>query len=79
MLAAAFGYWGVGFPTAYVLAFHFELGPKGLWWGLAAGLASVAVLMTLRFHRISRRFVETGVAPKPDDADAANPAPHGHA
>jgi multidrug resistance protein, MATE family len=57
MLAAAFGYWGVGFPTGYVLAFHFALGAKGLWWGLAAGLASVAVLMTLRFHRISRGFV----------------------
>ncbi|SAL29102.1 multidrug resistance protein [Caballeronia peredens] len=78
MLAAAFGYWGVGFPTAYVLAFHFELGPKGLWWGLAAGLASVAVLMTWRFHRISRRFIETGVAPAPEDAAAANAAPHGH-
>ncbi|WP_044041467.1 MATE family efflux transporter [Caballeronia insecticola] len=79
MLAAAFGYWGVGFPTAYVLAFHFELGPKGLWWGLAAGLASVAVLMTLRFHRISRKFIETGVAPVPEDAAAASAAPHGHA
>jgi MATE family multidrug resistance protein len=78
MLAAAFGYWGVGFPTGYVLAFHFELGAKGLWWGLAAGLASVAVLMTLRFHRISRRFIETGVAPRPDDTDAASAAPHGH-
>ncbi|WP_033537096.1 MATE family efflux transporter [Caballeronia zhejiangensis] len=78
MLAAAFGYWGVGFPTGYVLAFHFELGAKGLWWGLAAGLASVAVLMTLRFHRISRRFIETGITPRPDDAGAASAAPHGH-
>ncbi|MFC0693062.1 MATE family efflux transporter [Paraburkholderia humisilvae] len=50
MLAATFGYWGIGFPTGYVLAFHFGLGARGLWWGLAAGLASVALLMTLRFH-----------------------------
>ncbi|WP_153099792.1 MATE family efflux transporter [Paraburkholderia hayleyella] len=57
MLAAAFGYWGIGFPTGYVLAFHFGLGPRGLWWGLAAGLASVALLMTLRFHRLSLRLV----------------------
>ena len=35
---------------------------KGLWWGLAAGLASVAALMTLRFHRMSRRIVETAVS-----------------
>lgn len=54
MLAAAFGYWGVGFPTGYVLAFHAGLGARGLWWGLAAGLASVALLMTLRFDRMTR-------------------------
>jgi MATE family multidrug resistance protein len=54
MLAAAFGYWGVGFPTGYALAFHAGLGARGLWWGLAAGLASVAVLMTLRFERMTR-------------------------
>jgi MATE family, multidrug efflux pump len=57
MFAATFGYWGIGFPTGYVLAFHFGLGARGLWWGLAAGLASVAVLMTLRFHRISARHI----------------------
>ncbi|WP_165987805.1 MATE family efflux transporter [Caballeronia sp. SBC1] len=57
MLAAALGYWGIGFPTGYMLAFHFNGGTKGLWWGLAAGLASVAVLMTLRFDRMSRRLV----------------------
>ncbi|RFU46722.1 MATE family efflux transporter [Paraburkholderia sp. DHOC27] len=55
MLAAAFGYWAIGFPTGYTLAFHFGLGARGLWWGLAAGLASVAMLMTLRFHRLSLR------------------------
>ena len=60
MLAAALGYWGIGFPTGYMLAFHFNGGTKGLWWGLAAGLASVAVLMTLRFDRMSRRLVSRG-------------------
>jgi multidrug resistance protein, MATE family len=56
MLAAALGYWGVGFPTGYFLAFHEGLGARGLWWGLAAGLASVALLMTLRFERMTRRI-----------------------
>jgi MATE family multidrug resistance protein len=69
MLAAAFGYWGVGFPTGYLLAFHFGGGTKGLWWGLAAGLASVAALMTLRFDRMSRRLVARG-AVSAADADA---------
>lgn len=55
MLAAAFGYWGIGFPTGYLLAFHAGLGARGLWWGLAAGLASVAMLMALRFHRMTKQ------------------------
>jgi multidrug resistance protein, MATE family len=55
MLAATLGYWGIGFPTGYALAFHFGLGARGLWWGLATGLATVAVMMTLRFHRMSLR------------------------
>ena len=29
MLAAAFGYWGIGFPTGYLLAFHSESGHAG--------------------------------------------------
>lgn len=57
MLAATLGYWGIGFPTGYALAFRFGLGALGLWWGLAAGLVTVALLMTLRFHRMSRRRV----------------------
>ncbi|WP_144108850.1 MATE family efflux transporter [Paraburkholderia sp. BCC1886] len=55
MIVATFGYWVIGFPTGYLLAFHFGLGARGLWWGLAAGLTSVAVLMTLRFHKLSLR------------------------
>jgi MATE family multidrug resistance protein len=63
MMAAAFGYWAIGFPTGYTLAFHFGLGARGLWWGLAAGLASVALLMTLRFHRLSLRRVPAASKP----------------
>jgi len=57
MLVATIGYWGIGFPTGYLLAFHAGFGAKGLWWGLAAGLASVAVLLILRFHRKSQRLI----------------------
>jgi multidrug resistance protein, MATE family len=63
MMAATLGYWGIGFPIGYALAFHFGLGARGLWWGLAAGLATVALLMTLRFHRMSlRRVVDAASA-----------------
>jgi MATE family multidrug resistance protein len=70
MLAAAFGYWGIGFPTGYTLAFHFGLGARGLWWGLAAGLATVAVLMALRFHRLSLRHVPPGAESSTQGADS---------
>jgi MATE family multidrug resistance protein len=54
MLLAAFGYWGIGFPTGYWFAFKLGLETRGLWWGLAAGLATVAAMMTIRFHWKSR-------------------------
>jgi MATE family multidrug resistance protein len=49
MIFAGIGYWGVGLPLGVVLAFYFDLKGLGIWIGLAAGLASVAVLMTLRW------------------------------
>ncbi len=49
MLLAAMGYWGIGFLAARRLAFALDLGAAGLWWGLCAGLVSVAVSLVLRF------------------------------
>ena len=57
MLAAGFGYWGVGFLVAVLLAFPFGLGPIGIWWGLAVGLASAAILLSARFWRLSGRLI----------------------
>jgi len=53
MLAAA-GYWLVGFPTSALLAFRAGMGGVGVWWGLALGLAVVAVLALVRFMRRER-------------------------
>jgi multidrug resistance protein, MATE family len=53
MLLAAFGYWGAGFAGGWLLAFPLGYGAIGLWWGLALGLAVVAVLLTLRLHLIA--------------------------
>ncbi|CCD35840.2 Na+-driven multidrug efflux pump [Candidatus Paraburkholderia kirkii UZHbot1] len=55
MIIAAFGYWGIAFPIGYTLALPFDFGVRGLWWGLAIGLTTVALLMTLRFHVLSLR------------------------
>jgi MATE family multidrug resistance protein len=53
MLLATFGYWGVGFAGCWIFAFPLGYGAAGLWWGLALGLAVVAVLLTLRLHMLT--------------------------
>ena len=51
------GFWLVGFPVSLALAFHFRLGPAGLWWGFVAGLAAVAALLVTRMRsRLARRL-----------------------
>lgn len=50
---AGFGYWVLGVPGGALLAFHFEMGGAGLWWGLAVGLAIAALLLSWRFHRFT--------------------------
>jgi len=50
---ALIGFWLVGLPAGWALAFPAGQGPRGLWWGLTAGLAAVAVLL---LARIARRF-----------------------
>jgi len=51
MLYALLGYWGLGFPLGLLLAFKGGLGGSGIWIGLAAGLAVVAVLLLRRWAR----------------------------
>jgi MATE family multidrug resistance protein len=49
MLLALVGYWLVGLPTAYALGFLLDWRGTGIWLGLAAGLAFVAVVLVARF------------------------------
>ncbi|HEX8255522.1 MAG TPA: MATE family efflux transporter [Thermoanaerobaculia bacterium] len=53
------GHWVVGFPIALLLGFRAGMGIVGLWWGLCAGLTVVAVLLFVRFEKLSR----TAIAP----------------
>ena len=55
MWLAGFGYWVVGFPICWLLGFHTSLGGLGIWIGLAFALATVALVMVLRFERLTRR------------------------
>ena len=55
MIIGVVGYWIVGVPIGLGLAFGARLGPAGLWWGLTAGLAFSAIVLTARFVHLSRR------------------------
>ncbi|WP_088348683.1 MULTISPECIES: MATE family efflux transporter [Rhodomicrobium] len=55
MVIAIAGYWGIGLPVAYLLAFSFELRGVGVWLGLASGLVSVALILSVRFS-LRERF-----------------------
>lgn len=55
--AGAFGYWVVGFPVAVVLGFGLGWGAQGIWWGLTLGLVTVAIVLTVRFHRLSGKVL----------------------
>jgi MATE family multidrug resistance protein len=50
---ALVGFWIVGLPAGWALAFPGGLGPRGLWWGLTIGLIAVASLF---LARIALRF-----------------------
>ena len=49
-------FWGVGVVLAYVFAFRAGGGVTGLWWGLAAGVAAAAVVLSLRLTSVVRRI-----------------------
>ncbi len=55
LIIALLGYWAIGAPVALALGFATPLGPVGVWIGLAAGLAVVAVLLLLRWVGKERR------------------------
>ena len=48
MLLHTLSFWAVGIPLGALIAFRFDGGAAGLWWGLTAGLAAAAVLQLLR-------------------------------
>lgn len=57
MVVNLLGFYAVGLPVGVLLAFGAGLGPRGVWWGLAAGLAAVAVLLVLRVRiRLARNL-----------------------
>jgi MATE family multidrug resistance protein len=53
-LITVLAYWGVGFPLAWAFGIPMHLGPQMIWAGFIAGLTVAAVLLTIRFVKLSR-------------------------
>jgi MATE family multidrug resistance protein len=70
MFYAAFGYWVVGLATGVGLGFGLGWEGFGVWIGLAAGLATVSVLMLARWIRRER----IGLLRWPEESDRIRPA-----
>lgn len=49
------GFYVLGLPLAWLLAFPVGLGIIGIWWGLAAGLGGVALMLCIWVMRTARR------------------------
>jgi MATE family multidrug resistance protein len=47
-------YWLVGMPLGALLAFHFHLGPTGLWLGLLIALTAAAAVLLLVWHKTTQ-------------------------
>ena len=57
MVICGLGYWVFGLGSGVAMGFWMGFGAKGLWWGLAVGLAVSATLLFLRWRRLSGRLI----------------------
>lgn len=64
------GFWGLGIPSGYLLAFELGQGAQGLWWGLTVGLTAVAILLTLRVVQQLRSEVRRTDVDRPETPGA---------
>jgi MATE family multidrug resistance protein len=61
MLLAGVGYWVFGVGGGYFLAFHLGMGVAGLLWGMMLGLGVTALVLSWRYHILSRALIEDEV------------------
>ncbi len=50
-------YWVIGFPISYYLGLHTEYKSSGIWIGLLAGLTASALLLYLRFNKLTNGLI----------------------
>jgi MATE family multidrug resistance protein len=68
MVINVLGFWLVGLPVSAALGFGLHGGPRGLWWGLTAGLVFVALVLIWRVRRrlsgqVTRLVIDRDAAP----------------
>jgi MATE family multidrug resistance protein len=54
-------YWIIALPLGYLLAFILDYGSMGIWFGLFLGLTISAVLVLIRFVRLSNKMIDISV------------------
>lgn len=69
-VANLLAFWLIGMPISLWLGFRTPAGPVGLWWGLVAGLAAVAVFLLARLRVRMRRELRRVVIEDDLSADA---------
>lgn len=52
-------YWIIALPVGYLLGFKFGWGAEGIWYGLVVGLTIVAIVMSIRFNKLTKMLVST--------------------
>lgn len=50
-------YWVLALPLGYLMAFKLGMGIEGIWYGLLIGLSIVAVVMFIRFIRLTSKLL----------------------
>lgn len=64
-LVAFLSYWIIGIPAGLVLAFVFDMGALGVWWGLAIGLAMAAITLGWRMRVLMKAQGRDGSPSRP--------------
>lgn len=54
-IVSLLAYWVAGLPIGYILCFKFGFGVNGIWTGLLTGLTVAALLLYVRFQKLSRK------------------------
>ncbi len=50
-------YWLIGFPISYFLGIHTSLGSTGIWIGLLSGLTASAIMLYIRFNKLTKKMI----------------------